>query len=51
MSISPRFSMAMRVTSSGTPSRTRRLTLGLLRQYCSLASSTTSTPGVSDTNR
>jgi hypothetical protein len=39
-----------RVVSSGTALNTSRLTLGVLRQYCSLASSTSSTPGLNETN-
>ncbi len=51
MSASPVLSMARRVVRSGTPLMTMRLTEGFLRQYCSLASSTSSTPGVMRTNR
>src|SRR5437762_12426646 len=51
MSASPRLSIARRVTSSGTTLRTRRFTLGLFLQYCSCASSVSSTPGVNETNR
>src|SRR5438093_13018256 len=51
MSASPRLSMARRVDSSGIDLSTRRLTLGLFRQYVSLASSTSWTPGVNATNR
>jgi len=51
MSVSPRFSIATRVDSSGTDLKTRRFTAGGLRQYASLASSTTSMPGVNETNR
>ncbi len=50
MSTSPRFSAASRVDSSGITRSTSRFTLGLLRQYCSKASSTSSTPGVKETN-
>src|SRR6516165_874644 len=50
MSISPRFSAANRVASSGMTLNTIRLTLGALRQYASNASITSSTPGVNDTN-
>ena len=50
MSASPRLSMARRVVSSATDLKTSRFTLGVLRQYCSCASSTSSTPGVNDTN-
>ena len=42
--------MARRVDSSGTTRRTRRLTLGVLRQYAACASSTSSTPGLKETN-
>ena len=45
ISASPVLSMAMRVVRSGTPLMTTRLIDGFLRQYCSLASSTSSTPG------
>ena len=51
MSASPRLSMARRVDSSGIDLRTRRLTLGLFLQYDSFASSTSSTPGLNETNR
>src|SRR5207245_9795136 len=50
MSASPRLSMASRVDSSGIALKTRRFTLGVLRQYVSLASRTSSTPGVKETN-
>ena len=50
MSASPRLSMARRVDSSGIDLNTSRFTLGVFRQYCSLASSTSSIPGVNDTN-
>src|SRR3974390_1946086 len=50
MSISPPFSAANRVASSGMTLNTIRLTLGALRQYASNASITSSTPGVNDTN-
>ena len=50
MSISPRLSAASRVDSSGITRITIRFTLGVLRQYCSNASSTSSTPGVNETN-
>ena len=39
-----------RVDSSGITFITMRFTLGVLRQYCSNASSTSSTPGVKETN-
>src|SRR5262250_63172 len=42
--------MARRVASSATALSTRRFTAGGLRQYCSCASSTSSTPGLKDTN-
>ena len=51
MSASPRLSMARRVASSATDLKTNRFTLGTFRQYCSWASSTSSTPGVKDTKR
>ena len=51
MSISPLLSIATRVVPSGTLLRTTRFTLGTFRQYCGLASSTTSTPGLWLTNR
>jgi hypothetical protein len=50
MSTSPPFRAASRVASSGITLKTRRLTLGALRQYCSFASKTSSTPGVNETN-
>ncbi len=50
MSASPRFKAASRVVSSGITLKTSRLTLGVLRQYGSNASSTSSTPGVNETN-
>ena len=50
MSTSPRLSAASRVDSSGITRKTKRLTLGVLRQYWSKASKTSSTPGVNDTN-
>ena len=50
MSASLRLSMASRVASSGTTLKTRRFTLGGFRQYCSYASSTSSTPGLNETN-
>ena len=50
MSISPRLSAASRVDSSGITLNTRRLTLGVLRQYWSNASRVSSTPGVNETN-
>ena len=50
-STSPRLSAAARVVSSGSPLKTRRLTLGALRQYPSNASTTSSMPGLKDTNR
>src|SRR5215510_1969035 len=49
-SASPRFSMASRVDESGTARKTSVLTLGVLRQYCSLASRTSSTPGLKEAN-
>src|SRR5215831_12181161 len=49
-STSPRLSAASRVASSGIDLRTRRLTFGTLRQYCSNASTTSSTPGLYETN-
>ena len=51
MSASPVFSMASRVVRSGTPLMTTRLIDGFLRQYCSFASSTSSTPALMLTNR
>src|SRR6516165_874646 len=50
MSTSPRFRAASRVESSGIALRMRRFTLGVLRQYWSNASRTSSTPGVNETN-
>src|SRR2546426_9528089 len=50
MSASPRLSMARRVESSGTDRATSVLTLGVLRQYCSFASTTSSTPGLNEGN-
>src|SRR5207244_3973201 len=50
-STSPRLSAAARVVSSGRPLKTTRLTLGDFRQYPSNASTTSSTPGLKDTNR
>ena len=50
MSTSPFLSMASRVDSSGTTRKTRRLTLGILRQYPACASSTSSTLGLNETN-
>ncbi len=50
MSISPRLSAASRVDSSGMTLNTSRFTAGLLRQYPSKASNTSSTPGVNETN-
>src|SRR5262245_18794212 len=50
MSISPRLSAANRVAGSGITLYTSRLTCGVLRQYWSIASSTSSTPGVYETN-
>src|SRR5215469_3871004 len=47
---SPSFNAASRVESSGITFITSRSTLGFLRQYPSKASSTSSTPGVNDTN-
>src|SRR5215470_12088533 len=49
-STSPRLRAASRVDSSGITRNTRVLMLGGLRQYCSLASSTSSTPGLNETN-
>ena len=49
--MSPLLSIARRVAGSGTDLKTRRLTLGGLRQYPSTASSTRSMPGVDETNR
>ncbi len=51
MSASPVFNIASRVVRSGTPLNTRVLIVGFLRQYCSLASSTSSSPGLCRTNR
>jgi hypothetical protein len=50
MSISPRFNAASRVVSSPMTLKTRRFTLGVLRQYPSNASITSSIPGVNETN-
>ena len=50
MSISPFFSAARRVDSSGITFSTIRFTLGVLRQYWSNASITSSMPGVKETN-
>src|SRR5215469_12548505 len=50
MSTSPFFSAANRVDSSGITRSTIRFTLGVLRQYCSNASRTSSTAGVNETN-
>ena len=50
-SIWPLLSAAYRVVGSGMTRRTRRFTLGVLRQYPSTASMTSSTPGVNETNR
>ena len=50
MSISPRFKAARRVDSSAMTLKTSRLTLGVLRQYPSNASITSSIPGVNETN-
>src|SRR5436309_4979698 len=50
MPASPRLSIARRVDSSGIDLKIRRFTLGVFRQYRSLASSTSSTPGVKLTN-
>src|SRR6266545_3333827 len=50
MSASPRLSMASRVDSSGTTLKTRRFTPGTFFQYCSNASTTSSTPGLNETN-
>jgi hypothetical protein len=50
MSTSPRLSAASRVDSSGITRKTRRLTLGALRQYWSKASKASSTPGVNEAN-
>src|SRR5579885_2178031 len=49
-SSSPRFSPASRVVASGMLFITSRLTLGVLRQKPSNASSVSSTPGLNDTN-
>ena len=51
MSTSPRFKLARRVASSGIDRKTKRFTFGVLRQYCSKASTTSSTPGVNETKR
>jgi hypothetical protein len=51
MSVSPRLSITKRVDSSGTDLKMSRLTDGVLRQYPSYASSTSSIPGVNDTKR
>src|SRR5262249_21330404 len=51
MSISPRLSAAKRVEGSGMALKTSRFTDGVFRQYWSTASSTSSTPGVCETNR
>jgi hypothetical protein len=51
MSVSPRLSMTSRVAMSGTVLNTRRFTFGVLRQYPSKASTTSSTPGLKDTKR
>ena len=50
-STSPRLRAARRDDSSGITRKTSRFTLGALRQYPSKASSTSSTPGVKETNR
>src|SRR5712664_3280374 len=50
MSTSPILSAASRVVSSGITLKTSRLTLGILRQYGSNASNTSSTPGLNDVN-
>src|SRR5262249_61700272 len=50
MSTSPRLRAANRVASSGMTLNTRRFTEGGFRQYWSLASRTSSTPGVKETN-
>src|ERR1700738_3520535 len=50
MSTSPILSAASRVVSSGITLKTSRLTLGILRQYGSNASNTSSTPGLNDAN-
>ena len=50
MSISPRFSAASLVASSGITFSTSRFTRGVPRQYWSNASSTNSTPGSNETN-
>src|SRR6266540_1360072 len=47
-STSPRLSMASLVRSSETTFHTSRLTVGVLRQYRSCASRTSSTPGLND---
>src|SRR5262249_59201729 len=49
-STSPRLSMASLVDESGTDRKTSVLTVGVLRQYRSFASSTSSTPGLKETN-
>src|SRR4029077_11081840 len=50
MSTSPILSAASRVVSSGSTLKTSRLTFGILRQYGSNASNTSSTPGLNDAN-
>src|SRR6266436_2638779 len=50
MSISPRLSAARRVLSSGITLKTKRFTVGGLRQYGSKASNTSSRPGLNETN-
>ena len=50
MSTSPRLRAARSVDSSGMTRSTRVLTAGVLRQYCSWAASTCSTPGLNETN-
>src|SRR5215471_15334141 len=50
MSTSPLLSAATRVASSGITFMTSRFTRGALRQYWSNASSTSSVPGVNETN-
>ena len=49
-STSPRLSAASRVASSVMTRNRARFTCGHLRQYCSWASSVSSTPGLNETN-
>ena len=51
MSISPRLTITMRVDSSGTDLNTSRFTEGVFRQWPSYASTTSSMPGLNETNR